>query len=300
MKIRKTILCAFLFVLTVTILAFTVSADEGKIILSEDYRTLEYNGETYTYINLLQTSVWVNDSQHSNVDVEIIGDDGDVISCDVFFSGTVINIDLQFEENFLPLYYISDADLAAFYDFESNGSENVYTYTDYGEIISFSGQELRGEKTEMKPSEYVKYFAYSVYAVSDCGGLEKCIGEYVCVDGELYYLDYSELSLDVGSFFALDHTSLPVWLVTDEEVVDKLLGKTQDDNTVESEILITVTMVMFVLVLGVVPAVALVVGGILFSKARGEYRRLLLAIIAFAAVALVAFILMAICFVAIT
>lgn len=297
MKTRKIILFALLIALLTTLFAVTAYAAEDSITLSEDYRSLEYNGESYTYFNYASTSVWVRDLQYQSIDVNIIGDDGAVTDVDVHFSGSVINLDLYFEDSYVSLFYISASGYSELVDFEKRGSDTLYTYDSFGKELYFTSSELKGEKTTVKSTEYIKHYSEVIYAVSESGSLEKTVGEFICADGEVYYLDYSDIPCISDAFSALDYPSLPVWQVTDEAAKSKLLGDGPIKGDEKNNFLVAITTVILVIVFGILPITALVVCGLLLSKAHGEYKRLILAIMAVAAVALVAFIVMVICFI---
>ncbi len=80
--------------------------------------------------------------------------------------------------------------------------------------------------------------------------------------------------------------------------MNKLSSETELKGGAKSEVFIIITVVILVLIFAVLPAIAIIVGGIMLVVSRGEYRRLLSAIVAVAAVTLVSFIIMAICFIA--
>ena len=284
----------------ITLFAVTACAREDGITLSEDYRTLEYNGETYTCFNYSESDVWVRNLQYRSIDVEIIGNDSDVVDVDVYISGSVINLDLYFEDNYVAFFYITDSAYSALLDFEKNGSDNLYTTGAFGNEIELTSEALKGETSVMKSTEYVKHYAETVIAINENGSLEKTVGEYIVADGEVYYLDYSELSGEFDVFFALEYSEIPLWRVTDESVVDMLINETDTKKVDNSKVLVAITSVILVLVFAVLPVIAMIVGGILLSKAKGEYKGLMKTVVVFAAVTLVAFVVMAICFIVLT
>ena len=288
---KKKILLALITVALVIVVAcLPVAAAFGNnyLTVSEDYRTVEYKGETYERIDSADLTYGHNDSYGIyNISLTDTQDE-EIQNIYATQYGVYIELTLDYVKGgSIDYLYVSSAHLDEFEDFMEHGGE-IYECLNYGNIL-FSTDEktLKAYPVTMKGYE-VEYYSYlaEVRTCSADGSFIRYAG-YVCTDleGAFYYVDIYDFGVDAAyGFSPSDYERVTVYKITDEVILagltDDGTGDFEDlwsdeDSKTAALILAIFCWLVLALILGLVPLAAFIICLIFSFKKKKPYSTIL-------------------------
>ncbi|MBE6532351.1 MAG: hypothetical protein E7676_02440 [Ruminococcaceae bacterium] len=276
-KFRFLIVAVIALVLT---LAFSlgVSAQEDKTLtISEDYKTVTYMGEEYFFVS---THGEVDKYGYDPVeDVEILYTEKQsavIERAKVFQSGIGMALRLNFKgvdaysDSYVYLTYCS-VEARDEYLRLLEGEAPIFTFMSE----DISKDDLFGDSNKMSGVEVMTRFDGSrVYNEDESRAFYICRGEVLFnQDGECYYLDYFENSINRTGCDYILFDELIVHKITNQDIIDSVIEKEEVDTTDNSKLILT-AILLAILFLALPLAVAIICTLKLRSASK-HYRKLL-------------------------
>lgn len=282
MKTRKIVLFVLAIALISSLLVIAPSADGGKVVISEDYNSVTYNGNDYVYfpenIRGNANETFLSDSDFALSDEQ----KAEIASITAYACEDVyIKIDISFEKGgYLEDYYINVDYIDDYEEFLTEGGTE-YTFFDYENYQDVYIKRADIFKTPVKVKSYEIYYYenYSpVNTISADGYFSVYSGDILCDgDGNYYYYDFNSDDGEYAMLWQLDKSIF-------EEDID--LYPDYDGN----DFMVGFSAVILSLFLGAIPLAALIVCLIFSFRSKQPYRRGLRIIAILCAVELVTFI----------
>ncbi len=282
MKTRKIVLFVLAIALISSLLVIIPSADSGKVVISEDYNSVTYNGNDYVYfpenIRGNANEIFLSDSDFA-LSVE---QKAEIASITAYACEDVyIQIDISFEKGgYLEDYYVNVDYIDDYEEFLTEGGTE-YTFFDYENYqdVYIKRADIFKNPLKVKSYEIYYYENYSpVNTISADGYFLVYSGDILCDDhGNYYYYDFN---LDDGEYATLCKLDKSIF----EDDID--LYPDYDGN----DFMVGFSAVILSLFLGAIPLAALIVCLIFSFRSKQPYRRGLRIIAILCAVELVTFV----------
>lgn len=220
---KKIISLFVILVLSVTFLSVGVSASKAlKVEVSDDYKTVYCNGDTYTYTeeDLLEDptergSVILTDKQEREIN-----------GIEAYVSEEYIRLDIYFKQGGSVYWLYKNDKFEARSDLSYLKSSKCTFFVDYESQYTVRVKKLKGKKMTMTAQEVLMY-DWSQVCDGDTGRPRgRLLIDYQTED--FYFLDFADIEdYDAQNFDFMDYESFTVYKVTDA----KLLQQLQDDYT---------------------------------------------------------------------
>ncbi len=282
MKTRKILLFVLALALISSLLVTIPSADGGKIVISEDYNSVTYNGNDYVYfpetIGGDRNETFISDSDFALSDEQ----KAEISSISAYACEDVyVHISISFEKGgYLEDYYINVDYIDDYEEFLVKGGAE-YTFFDYENYEDVYIKRADIFKNPIKVKSYEVYF-YEFYSpvntVSADGYFSTYSGDILFDnDGNYYYYDFNSDDGEYAMLWQLDKSIFE----EDIEFYPEFDG---------NDFMIGFSAVILSLFFGAIPLAALIVCLILSFRSKQPYRRGLRITAILCAVELVAFI----------
>lgn len=226
---KKIISLFMILILSVTLLSVGASAapkPKDCVTISDDYKTVYYKGDTYTYTE----EEYNNFSDQSAVELTD-KQEKEVSSVVAYVSEEYIHLDIHFKQGGSIYCTYKNDKFEARSDLSYLKSSKCTYLLDFEGAYTVSVNKLKGEKMTMTAQEVLMY---DFTVVDDCDtgrSRGRLLIDYQTED--FYFLDFADIEDYVArDFDFMDYESFTVYKVTDA----KLLQKMQDDYTGANDI----------------------------------------------------------------
>lgn len=253
--------------------------------VTEDLKTLHYNGNDYIRANALRFNYGTSGTSDVQLSIpESIENGLDEYSLKVSSRHEAIcELDFYYKDGSTYSAYYIRSDCYDSYVSITQGKSGEY-YIDAGYPsgdVSLRVEQLYGEKTSIS----VGYFSgteYDVCVKSDDEVFEHERGKLFKLAGEYYYVDCNELEPYPRSSYTSfsDYGSMPAYKITDEELL-KALKKLEKEEIAATFSIFpagTFNTVLCILgasfVFGLIPLAVLVPSVILMIRSKGKYKKM--------------------------
>ncbi len=300
-----------LTILLTVLLLFSVSpvciaANEYDYVLSEDMKTLTYDGNEYVSFN---TAGFIDEAYHLGfATLKVEGNGEEIQKYDVFADGysVIIRVEITYKDgsfyqtSFLRKSYLEMANAMV------SGEDGEYVadfmYPDENVVKGERG-DFTGEKVTLGEYELSWSDCYYLYVYSPDGKLRYERGKILSSDDDFYFVDYNEIELPRGEYFEpYMYDELAAWKITDPKVKDQLfnaqkayygdgLGVLEDQSFTD-----TFTAIFLTVIFGVIPFGVLVAAIVLMIRNKDKYRKMFAAVGCIALVELIIFTVLAVMF----
>lgn len=220
---KKIISLFVILVLSVTFLSVGVSASKDlKVEVSDDYKTVYCNGDTYTYT---EEELFEDSTERGSVALTD-KQEKEISSIEAYISEEYIQLDVYFKQGGSIYWTYKNDKFEARSDLSYLKSSKCKFYVDYEGEYTVSVKKLKGKEISMTPQEVLMY-DFSLVRDGDTGrDRGRLLIDYQTED--FYFLDFADIEdYDAENFDLMDYESLKVYEVTDA----KLLQQLQDDYT---------------------------------------------------------------------
>lgn len=273
MRKTKFWLIAALAVLFAVMLSFGASAEEDPtIIISEDYKTIEYLGDTYTYVSYYADDVtFMNYNAVGYVDFECSEQQkADITDVYVYEYDNALKLSIYFAQGGkISAYYVLDEHFDE-YNLLLQGKSDIYKIN--GE--KYTALDLYTESMVISSLDYILYDAALVNIYVSTESIYRTLGEIVVdLDGNCYYLDYSENGTKYNDFEALDFDELVVHKVTNPDIIENLTVDEEEPDS-NNPIKIILTSIILAMIFLVAPLAVAVLCTVMLRKATSTYKKL--------------------------
>ncbi len=287
MKNRRFLFTLVLLVLLLPTLVITASAKGGAVV-SEDYTTVTYDGNTYVRVNGDDVTT-ANDADNV-YDITFEGTDKDSVSDALLYANdAAIELTVYYKSGGCGSYvYVRDDLLDEYTDFLKNGGDS-YEISVYHGLVNADSEEIFGQKLIFKGYE-LNY--YDLIGEVDTTGLNGTISSwrrgYVFRDtgNSFYYVDYYQFGEELTYNELTMKDSVTVWKITDADTVEEIelyldeffydIG--YDDDTFEDGEMFVPGLIILAIALGLLPLAAGIVTFIISRKADTPYKQYLRAV----------------------
>lgn len=281
---KKKILFAIVSVVTViSLLCLPVFATlDSPLRISEDYKTVEYNGKEYVRVDGYSVITGDNWDNISDFDIDLTAtQEREIESIYATDYGTIIEIELYYNKGGYELYYYVREDrLDDFLSFQ-NDDPFIYECEGFylGVYFTAAPKQLKSNPVTMKGYEVSYYNRYvDIYGNSADGQFRKHCG-YIMHDGEgnYYFVDFYQFGAkEAQNFYAPDHENVTVYKITDKDILSALnISDDYIDIVGEGDLpLAIISGIILSIFLCVVPIVAAILCLVFSHKARKPYRRM--------------------------
>ncbi len=288
---------------TVMILSpvFTASAWGGRITLSEDLKTLNILGTTFTRFNSSALQVEFTESEHISVTLSDTQKE------------TIENVELKYNIHTTiyraTIYYKDGTKMTATYlkdthieDFNKIVSGEMEEYiVDFGypedNTVTAKKADLFGEKLTLGAEDLEFCDCYEVIAQNENGSLSAIKGFLIVVDEKFYFADCDENNIkNRETFMANFLESLNVRAITNEELIENLEAANDEyygsdfGFLLDDDLSKNVSIVLFVLVFGILPLAAFIIFLIAAIRSKTVYKKFFTSICVLSAAELIIFI----------
>lgn len=282
MKTRKILLFVLALTLISSLLVIIPSADGGKIVISEDYNSLTYNGKDYVlFPEMIKGNI--NETFFSDSDFALTDEQQAEISFITAYAceDVYIRISISFEKGgYLDYSYINADYIDDYERFLSNGGAE-YTFFDYKnyEDVYIKGTDIFQNPIKVKSYEIYYYEVFSPVNTTSADGYFSAYSGDILFDndGNYYYYDFNADNGEYAILYQIDSS-----IFQEGDIIDVPF----DDGG----FIVVISAVLLSLFFGAIPLAALIVCLILSFKANHPYRRGLRIAAILCAIEIVAFI----------
>lgn len=265
MKTRKILLFVLALTLISSLLVIIPSADGGKVVISEDYNSVTYNGNDYVYSpeNVRGNA---NETFLSDSDFALTDEQQEEISSITAYAreDVYIHISISFKKGgYLEDYYINVDYIDDYEEFLAEGGTE-YTFFDYENYEDVYLKRADIFKNPIKVKSYEVYF-YEIYSpvntISADGYFWAYSGDILFDnDGNYYYYDFNSNDGENAMLWQLDKSIFE----EDIEFYPEFDG---------NDFMIGFSAVILSLFFGTLPLATLIVCLILSFRSKQPYRR---------------------------
>ncbi len=296
---KKYLICIITSILLFSCLGMTAFAETSAPTISDDYRTVYLNGETYSRFNasMIDTEYEYYYAEPNLTDAQqeyiaevtfMINDSKSLLSVVIDFKdGSTLSAN-YIRKDYLDTYdeLIKNQNAPYIIDFEWPEGNRVT-----GSKALFTANPVVLGSRDLNISDQYPILMSILEDDTDL-----YIGALLIIDGRYYYVDYEEIGVTRWyDFYAYEYTDLPAYEITDSDLVaDIATGEEAYYNSdlgffYNDELTTTISKVFLILVFAVMPAVILVLFFILAIRAKTVYRKLFTVICCISGVELVIF-----------
>lgn len=297
---KKYVSILVILVLLSFCLSFSVYAETPSFSLSEDYRTLYWNGNSYSWVDSSTLSMGFNEiyraePQLSAAQQEAIKDatfyaneDYTVIKADIYFrSGATLSVSfLQDDCRDTYEHLLNDASTECTIDF----------YWPDNNTVIVKASELLGEAVVLEGLPLSQGDSFEITAQSGDEALKICKGALIVYNDEYYYVDYQENNVvDPQLFTTWTYSSLNAYQITEPALLEALgeaVAAYYGDSfgfLLDESFTGAISLAFLVLLFAVIPLGVAVTALIFTIRSKGYYRLIWGTTIAVSAVGLAAF-----------
>lgn len=295
---KKYLICIITILLLFSCLGMTAFAETSAPTISDDYRTVYFNGETYSRVNASMIKV---DHVNYNVELELTEkqqEDIAQVSITTNGSKSMINLVIEFKDGSrLSADYMQDTYQKTYEDLlaDPNSPYTIDFKSPTNNKVTCSKSLLKANPVVLDKIALNRSNAFPILVNLD--DFTHIYRGSLLISGErYYYVDYEEIGVTSWNYFFLSkYTELPAYEITDSDLLSKIsAGEEAYYNSdfgflYNGELTDTISKVFLILVFAIIPAVILVLFLILAIRTKTVYRKLFTVICCISGVELIIF-----------